>query len=97
MKIVASPGVAELVGRSSGRLYVWVEHARCCGGGLTLLETGSEEPSGEHAFISVEADGFQLRIDPGRRPLPEELNLEVRRGLRGSRVEAYWNGCVFAD
>jgi len=94
MRVVATPEVGELVRERGGRLFVWADHQRCCGGGVTFLSTASERPEG-HAFHVIGADGFDLFFDSGRSP-PSELQLEVR-GRRRKRVEAYWNGCVFAS
>lgn len=95
MRVVLTPEVDELVRERGGRLFVWVDPRRCCGGGVTFLSTASAPPEGGHAFRHVDADGFDLFFDPGRSEPPSELLLDVR-GRRRKRVEAYWNGCVFA-
>lgn len=55
---------------------------------------GAEPPWGR-IFHRAEAKGFGLFVDFGRREAPAEIVLEVH-GLRRRRVEAYWDGCVFA-
>jgi hypothetical protein len=95
MRVVADPSVKEAIGRSGGRIFVWTDPHRCCGGGITFLKTAAE-PAGRHDFQRVEgADGFELFFDPGGRELPDELHLELK-GLRNKHVEAYWNGCAYA-
>jgi hypothetical protein len=92
--VVADPVVAETIRDRGGRLFVWTDPHRCCGGGITFLKT-SAEPAGRHDFQRVEGvDGFDLWIDTGGRELPDELQLELK-GHRTKRVEAYWNGCAF--
>jgi hypothetical protein len=95
MNVVLGSGVRELVAERGGRLFVWLERPRCCGGGASYLSTGDERPAGTHAFRSTSVEGFQLAFDGGRLGEPDQLQLEVRGGRR-RRVEAYWNGCVFA-
>jgi hypothetical protein len=95
MNVVVGSGVSELVGERGGRLFVWLERPRCCGGGVTYLSTGNDRPREPHEFRSTRVDGFELAFDGGPLGDPDELNLEVR-GRRRRHVEAYWNGCVFA-
>ena len=95
MKVLGSPGVDELVRARGGRLFVWTDPRRCCSGGDTYLKTDTQAEPGR-SFRRVEGpDGFELYFDPGRMDPPDELHLDVR-GFRRKRVEAYWNGCVFA-
>lgn len=94
MRVLSPPRVADLVRERGGKLYVWTDLRRCCSGGITYLSTGSETPGGR-IFRPVDAEGFELFFDPGRLDPPAELHLEVK-GLRRKRVEAYWDGCVFA-
>lgn len=94
MRVLSPPRVADLVRERGGKLYVWTDFRRCCSGGITYLNTGSEPPGGR-IFRPVDAEGFELFFDPGRLDPPAELHLDVK-GLRRKRVEAYWDGCVFA-
>ena len=60
---------------------------------MITLATASDPPA-EKAFRQVESGGpFELYVPIGLRRLPDELRLDVSR--RGSRVEAYWDGCVW--
>lgn len=95
MNVVVGSGVRDLVLERGGRLFVWADRARCCGGGVTYLSADSEPPREPHAFRALTLQGFELEFDGGRLGDPDELQLEVR-GRRRKRVEAYWNGCVFA-
>jgi hypothetical protein len=94
MKVVAPPEVASFVEERGGRLFVWTDLRRCCSGGMTYLETG-DAPAAGRSFRRFEAPGFELYLDPGAMAPPDELHLDVK-GRRRRRVEAYWNGCVFA-
>jgi hypothetical protein len=91
--VLASRGVVDLVRERGGRLFVWTSAHRCCGGGLTSLATGGAPEPGR-TFRRVDADGFELYLDPGRMGPPDALHLELK-GLRRKRIEAYWNGCAF--
>ena len=50
-----------------------------------------------HRFKVLEGAGIELHYDFGRMKPPEEVHLDVK-GLRNKtkRLEAYWNGSVFA-
>jgi len=93
MKVIAPPAVASFAREHGGRMFVWTKRLRCCAK-VTFLQASSEPPD-ERPFRRVDAEGFELWLSaPGFEP-PDELHLEVR-GRRKPRVEAYWNGCVYA-
>jgi len=83
--------VSEFVRARGGRLYVWTSLHRCCTGQLRLLETGTEAPPGAaRRFRAVDVGGYELSVDLGGAPLPDELVLELRG--RGKEVAAFWSG-----
>ena len=88
MRVIASPEAADLVRERGGRLYVWVEKGRCCGGAQRLRT--SAELRGDRPFERVYDEGFELFF-PAQARLPAELHLEARRG----RLDAYWDGCAW--
>jgi hypothetical protein len=89
-KITAAAAVGELVRKRGGRLYVWTSAHRCCAGALTLLEAATERPPGAgRQFRAVDAGGFELLLDPGARPAPDELVLEFKGRRR--KIVAFWN------
>jgi hypothetical protein len=93
MHVVVSPEAERLVRERGGRIYVWTDRQRCCGG-ATYLTTATTPPRGR-PFRKVDGpEDFDLFVDLGRRSAPDELRLDAR-GWRRRRVEAYWNGCVF--
>ena len=94
MLVVSKPGVADIVRESGGRIYVWIDSHRCCSGNVIYLKTGSSPEPGRR-FARFDTEEFELWFDPGARPAPDELHLDVK-GFRKKRAEAYWNGCVFA-
>ena len=95
MKVVlAEPSVAQAIRDRGGKLFVRTELHRCCGGGITYLVTASEPEPGR-TYRRFDADGFELFLDAGGRVAPDELHLDVR-GRRTRRIEAYWNGCLYA-
>lgn len=97
MKVVlAEPSVAEAIRERGGKLFVRTDLHRCCGGGITYLVTRSEPEAGR-TYRRFDADGFELFLDAGAKVPPDELHLDVRvRRKKRKRVEAYWNGCLYA-
>jgi hypothetical protein len=92
MEVVVSDAAREHIERTGGRLYVWVQKGRCCGG-LRTLATATEPRTGTE-FSRVDAQyGFDLYLPAHLAPLPEELHLELARRARS--VAAYWNGCAW--
>ncbi|HEY5387141.1 MAG TPA: hypothetical protein VIL79_04480 [Thermoleophilia bacterium] len=90
MKITANDDVKELVRERGGRVYVWTSSQRCCSGPLTFLEAGTARPLGEtRRFHEVDAGDFELLLDLGGQPVPEELVLELRGRRR--KIVAFWN------
>ena len=96
MKIILSdPGVPALVREHGGKLFVRTDPHKCCTGALTYLKTGSGPEPGRH-YRLFETDGFELWFDPGSAGPPDELHLDIK-GWRTKRIEAYWNGCAYAN
>jgi hypothetical protein len=92
--VLAHPDVPDLIRARGGRIYVWTYAPKCCSGNVTYLATGTE-PEPDRTFHRIDADGFELFFAPGRMNPPDSLVLDVK-GRRNRRVEAYWDGCVFA-
>lgn len=92
--VLSKPEVADLIRERGGRVFVWTDARRCCSGRITYLLTGTEPVRGRD-FRRFDAEGFELWFDAGGATPPDELHLDVR-GRRHKRIEAYWNGCVFA-
>ena len=93
MNVVATLGAKALIHERGGRLFVWTDLPRCCGG-ATYLRSSFTPRAGRTFWRAGGFDDLELYIDLGRLSPPEELHLDVR-GLGRKRVEAYWNGCVF--
>jgi hypothetical protein len=92
MRLIVSEPAAELIGERGGRLYVWLTHAKCCGG-VTQLASATNAPAGKQ-FRRVEAAGdLELYVPQGLTRLPDELYVELRRFPR--KLESYWNGCAW--
>jgi hypothetical protein len=98
MRVRTTPGAADLIVRSGGRLFVWATDHRCCGGRLTTLEVATEPPASRRraadVFRLIAAEDFTLFVATGART-PDELVLEAK-GRRRPRIRAYWDGCVYA-
>ncbi len=83
MLVVSTPGVVNHVRENGGRIHVWTDPHTCCSGNMTYLETGTApEPGGR--FVRFDADGFELWFDPGNRPAPDELHLDVKGSARSA-------------
>jgi hypothetical protein len=108
VKIVASEAASAFIREGGGCLWVWLDPHPWLGGSVYVYLQAALEPPGAsratrrfrsarrpHRFERVEADGFEVLLDPGAWQAPEELHLELKRWPR-RRVEAYWNGAVFA-
>jgi hypothetical protein len=107
VKIVTSPRAARYIRDHGGSLWVWLDPHRCLVGAYTYLDAATEPPGSSrktrftrasrqpHRFQRLAGDEFELHFDPGRLDLPDELHIDLK-GWRNKRVEAYWNGCVFA-
>jgi hypothetical protein len=59
------------------------------------MHAATQEPQGVPGFTRIRAPGLDLwfRVPAGAPPDVLEIGL---RGKRRPRVEAYWDGCVFA-
>jgi hypothetical protein len=92
-RISASPEAEAYIRGHGGSIFIWPSHHRCCGGGLTLLDTATQRPP-DRVFEKIEGRGFTVFLDASLRTRPEEIELSLH-GLRRKRIEAYWNGCAF--
>jgi len=96
IEIESSDDVRAFVRERGGRLFVWATAHRCCAGRLILLDVDTAPPdASRHRFQRIEADGFELYLDPGHRRPPERLTLELGRWPR--KVRAFWNDVAFVD
>jgi hypothetical protein len=108
MELKVGPGVAEHVQARGGRLWIWLDpHPGLGGVTTTFLLCATERPGATkttrrlrsarrpHRFTTHEAPGIDVSFDAGWMDPPEELHLELKRFPR-TRVEAYWNGAIFA-
>jgi hypothetical protein len=107
MRVQATRKAEEYIRERGGDLWVWLDPHRSLIGSYVYLEAATEPPGTSrqtrftrssrqpHRFTSSRADGFGLHVDWGRLDPPDELQIALR-GWRNKRVEAYWNGCVFA-
>jgi hypothetical protein len=107
VKVVADQEAARFVREHGGTLWVWLDpHRGIAGQGFIYLAAATELPGTSratrrmrsarrpHRFRSFEADGFDVRLDPGRLQPPAELHLELKRFPK-RRVDAFWNGAIF--
>ena len=96
MRVEVSPEAEEFLWQQGGRVWVWVARPMmCCWGTPAFMHAATEPPPGMSGFSPVSSAGLdvQFRIPAGR--VPDVLEI-VLRGKRRPRVEAYWDGCVYA-
>lgn len=93
MKLVAPDSAVDLIRERGGRLYVWKQRTRCCGGATITLGAATEAPADIDFRRVNDPAGFELYLPATLGELPDELHLEARRFPR--RIEAYWNGCAW--
>lgn len=77
-----------------GALYVRSSHHRCCGGGLTLLDSTTERPSDASDYLCVASGLIDVNYRGDTVDRPHELVIELRGIVRRHPV-AYWDGCAF--
>jgi hypothetical protein len=110
MKIVTSPAAATFIAERGGRVWVWLDPRRGMVGSYVWLEAHCEPPGSSrrsrftrsskrpHRFRIEEGAGVQVHYAFARLDPPDELLFDVKGLRKGTkRLEAYWNGCVFAD
>jgi len=94
MRVIASDEVRSYVEQNGGVLYVSAHRAKCCSGGLTVLDASTRTPADPAVYRFVDSGDFPVRYRIGGRTEPDELVIELRGLLRKHPV-AYWNGCAF--
>ena len=109
MKVVTTRRAAEYIGEHGGAVWVWLDPHRGIVGSYVWLEAHCEPPRASrrtsftrasrrpHRFAELERDGVVVHYDFGNLDPPEELHFDRKGWRRGThRLEAYWNGSVFA-
>jgi hypothetical protein len=97
MRVEVSPEAAAFVTLHGGVLWVWAAKPRmCCAAAPSYMHAATEPPRGRTAgFVRLPGTGFDLWFRAPAGPSPEVLEIGLR-GRRHPRVEAYWDGCLFA-
>jgi hypothetical protein len=96
MRVDISPEAAAFAGAHGGRLWVWAARPRmCCAGTPSYMHAATRAPRGVSGFARVPATGLELWFRAPAGPRPEILEIGLK-GRRHPRVEAYWDGCLFA-
>lgn len=91
-----SEEAASFVAARGGSLWVWAAHPRmCCAGTPAYMHAATGAPPGRSGFTTIPVAGLELWFRAPAGPRPDVLEIGLR-GKRHPRVEAYWDGCLFA-
>jgi hypothetical protein len=96
VRVEVSLEAEEFVRGRGGQLWVWAAYPpMCCSGTPAYMHAATEPPRDPGGFSPAHTDGLELwyRMPGGRRPEVLEIGLH---GKRRPRVEAYWDGCLYA-
>jgi hypothetical protein len=97
MQVEISPDAAEFARQHGGAVWVWSARPRmCCASAPPYMHAAAQPPQqGTAGFQRLPSAGVDVwfRAPAGRRPGSLEIAL---RGRRHPRLEAYWDGCLFA-
>jgi hypothetical protein len=108
-KVVLSPKARAWVDERGGEVWVWLDPRRGLVGSYIWLEAHCDPPGATrrtrftrssrqpHRFRTLRHDGITVHHDWGTLDPPDEVHFDVKGWRRRTRrLEAYWNGCVFA-
>lgn len=96
MRVDVSPEAEEFVRGQGGKLWVWAVHPwGCCSGTPAYLHAATTAADDVSGFIPVATASLDIwfRAPAGQQPDVLEIGMH---GKRHRRVEAYWDGCLFA-
>jgi hypothetical protein len=87
---------AEFVAARGGSLWVWAARPRlCCAGTPAYMHAATGAPPDLSGFTPIPVARLELWFRAPAGPHPDVLEIGLR-GKRHPRVEAYWDGCLFA-
>lgn len=96
MRVDVSPEAAEFVRRQGGKLWVWAAHPRgCCSGTPAYMHAATTPADDVSGFVSVHTTSLDIWFRGPACEQPDVLEIGIH-GKRHPRVEAYWDGCMFA-
>jgi hypothetical protein len=109
MKIVTTAKADAFIAERGGKVWVWLDPRRGVVGSYVWLEAHCAPPRSSrqtkftrssrrpHRFRSLDIGSAQIHYDWGNLDPPDEVHFDVKGWRkRTRRLEAYWNGCVFA-
>ena len=97
MRLEISTEAAAFAQARGGALWVWAARPRlCCAGAPPYLRVAAQPPpQGTARFRRIPGTGLDLWFRAPAGPPPATLEIALR-GKRDPRLEAYWDGCLFA-
>jgi hypothetical protein len=96
VQVDLSPQAEAFISAHGGRLWVWAAAPRmCCAGAPSYMHAALQPPAGLLGFRRIPAAGLELWFRGPASASPEVLEIGMR-GKRHPKVEAYWDGCLFA-
>jgi len=96
MRVEVTPEAAGQVLAAGGAVWVWAAYPkRCCSGVPAYMHASTRMPDIGLPFRRVHHPDLEIWFRaPGDRE-PDLLEISMR-GHRNPKVEAYWDGCLFA-
>ena len=107
--VVTSEKADAFIRERGGDVWVWLDPRRGLVGSYVWLEAHCAPPRSSrqtsftrssrqpHRFRTINRGDLTVHVDFGRLEPPDELHFDVKGWRkRTRRLEAYWNGCVFA-
>ncbi|HXP21454.1 MAG TPA: hypothetical protein VN840_17565 [Streptosporangiaceae bacterium] len=96
MRVDITASAAVFAQAHGGTLWVWAAYPRLrCDGMQAWMHVATREPPGRSGFLPLAADGVEVRFRRFGSRDPEVLQIALR-GRRRPRLEAYWDGCLYA-
>lgn len=96
MRVDITEKAAAFAREQGGTLWVWAAYPRLrCGGMQARIHVTTQEPAGLSGFRPLAARGADVRFRGLGGREPEVLQIGLH-GRRRPRVEAYWDGCLYA-
>jgi hypothetical protein len=91
MTAMTTPEAAAFIAERGGRLYVWADMFRCCGGTpVRIVRSSTSPPRAAAGFERFSTGDFEILLHPSAGPPPAEIRVRLRGRWR-PRISVYWD------